>query len=116
MALGMFAGRAGAAFIAADINDIGPGLGNTHCDSAHPAGNRYLHRDPGRRVGGFQFGDNLGQVLNGIDIMVVGGRNKSGAGLAMPGAGHHPGHLAARQVTALPRFGALADLDLQEIS
>ena len=45
-------------------------LGNTRCDRAHTHLSHQFHADPRLRVGIFKIVDQLGQIFDGIDIVV----------------------------------------------
>jgi hypothetical protein len=71
--LAVLAGGAGAAVEAGDVDDVRPGLGHAHGDGAHAAGHGDLHRHARQGVGGLELGDDLGQILDAVDVVVVGG-------------------------------------------
>ena len=61
--------RARAAVKAGDQDDFGAGLGNTGGNRADTGLADQLDVDGRLAVGAFQVIDQLGQVLNGVDIM-----------------------------------------------
>ena len=65
------------------------------------------------RVGALQVVDQLGQVLDGIDVVVRRRRNQRHAGRRVPQPGDLFGHLVAGQLPAFAGLGALGHLDLQ---
>jgi hypothetical protein len=73
MAQGVAAGRAGAAVVARKRDHVGAGLGDADRDRADPAHDRNLHPHPRGRVGGAQLRDDLGKVLDRVQVVVVGG-------------------------------------------
>ena len=107
------AGRcAGAAVKAGNQDDLRACLGNACGDCADPGLADQLDIDSGLAVGALQIVNQLGQILNGIDIVVRRGRDKahtSGgvAGLSDPGV-----DLAAGQLAALAGLRTLGHLDL----
>ena len=60
----MAAGRARRAIVAGEVDDVGPGLGDADRDHAHAWHHRDFDRDAGVGVHGFEFLDQLGEVLN----------------------------------------------------
>ena len=77
-----------------------------------PASLTSFTRDAGLPVGVFQVVDQLGQVLDGVDVVVGrrGDQGDAGGGVAGPG---DPGvDLSAGQVAALAGLGPLGHLDL----
>ena len=103
---------AGAAVIAGDQDDLGAGLGHAGGDGAHAGLAHQLHGDAGVLIGVFQIIDQLGQVLNGVDVMVGRRGDQGHAGGGIPGLCHPGPHLAAGQMAALAGLGALGHLDL----
>ena len=65
-------------------------------------------------VGALQVVDQLGQVFDGIDVVVRRRRDQRHAGRRMPQPGDFLGHLVAGQLAAFARLGALGHLDLQD--
>src|SRR4029077_5556041 len=76
---------------------------------------RNLDRDPQIGVDGLQLVDQLRQVLDRVEVVVVGGRDQVGAGGGITGGGDLLGDLLAGQVTALAGLRPLADLDLGDV-
>ena len=113
---GMFEARqrrgAGAAVVARDEHDVGVRLGHARRDGAHTYGADQLDVDAGVRVGVLQVVDQLGQVLDRIDVVVRRRADQADAGRRVPGLGDVRIHLEARKLAALTGFGALSHLDL----
>ncbi len=61
---------AGAAFGAGDRDHVGIGLGHPDCDRAHTGLADQFHRDQGGRLEGLEVVDELGEVLDGVDVVV----------------------------------------------
>ena len=102
---GTAGGGAGAPVIAGDQYYLGPGLGHAGGDGAHPGSAHQLYRDAGLPVGILQVVDQLGQILDGVDV-VVGRRGYQGdARCGMAGPGHLRRDLLPRQVAALAGLG-----------
>ena len=111
----MLAGRAGATLEAREGDDVGACLGDPEPDRADVGHHRHLDRDPEIGIDRLQLVDQLGQVLDGVQIVIVRGRDQVGAGGRVARVGHLLGDLLRRQVTAFARLCALAYLDLGEV-
>ena len=61
---------AGAPVVAGDEHHVRMGLGHPGGHRADPHLGHQLHVDPGRRVGRLQVVDELGDVLDGVDVVV----------------------------------------------
>ena len=105
----------GAAVMAADEDFVGMTLGHAggHRADAH-LGNQ-LHRDLDAGVGALQVVDQLGQVFDGVDVVVRRRRDERHARRGVPQPGDLFGHLVAGQLAALARLGPLGHLDLQHL-
>ena len=110
---GRFRGRARPAGVAADEDDVAVSLGYAGCDGADPGLGHELDVDAGLGVGVLEVMYELGEVLDGVDIVVRWWRDQlhSGRGVA------HPADvvvdLVARKLAALAGLGPLRHLDLQ---
>src|SRR6185312_2484258 len=111
----VLAGGAGPALEAGEGDDVGAGLGDAEADRADVRHHRDLDRDPDVGVDRLQLVDQLGEVLDRVEVVVVRGRDQVGAGRGVTGGGDLLGDLLAGQVAALPRLRALADLDLGDV-
>ena len=109
---GTFRRRAGAAVIAGDQHAARAGFGNTGGDGAHACLGNQLHGNSGVPVGIFQVKNQLGQILDGIDIMVRRRRNQGHTGGGETGLGNPGVNLTAGQMAAFPRLRALGHFDL----
>ena len=87
---------AGAAVMAADQHHIGVALGHPGGNCADPDFGDKLDTDPGVVVGVLEIVDQLGQILNRIDIVVGRWRDESHAGCGQPDFGNPGVDLAAR--------------------
>ena len=103
---------AGAAVKAGNQNHFGTGLGNAGGNGANTGFADQLDVDGSLAVGAFQVIDQLGQVLNGVDIMVRRGRDQAHAGGGVTGLGNPGVNLAAGQLAALAGLCALCHFDL----
>ncbi len=115
MAQGVLAGGAGAALEAREGDDVGAGLGDPEADRADVRHDGHLDRDAHVRVDRLQLVDQLGEVLDRVEVVVVGGRDQVGAGRGVTRGGDLLGDLLAGQVAALAGLRALADLDLGDV-
>ena len=104
---------AGAAIVAADQDDIRVGLGDASGDSAHADFGDQLHADARVVVGVFQIVDELGQILDGINIVVRRRGNQTHAGGGMTHLGDPRIDFVSGQLAAFAGLGTLGHLDLQ---
>ncbi len=104
---------AGAAVVAADQDEVGVGLGHAGGHDADAGFGDQLHRDARPRVDVLQVVDELGEVLDGVDVVVRRRRDQLHAGDGVAHAGDDLVHLAAGELAALAGLGALGDLDLK---
>ena len=72
-----------------------------------------LDADPGVDVGILQIVDELGEILDGIDVMVRRRGNQTDTRGRVTGLGHPWVHLGAWQLAALTGLGALGHLNLE---
>ena len=105
--------RAGAPFAPAYLDDVGVGLGNACGNGPYPGLCHELDADVGFGVRLFQVMDELGQVFDGVDIVVGRGRDEQHVRRAMPEHGDIGIHLDRREVAAFSGFCSLRYLDLQ---
>ena len=103
---------AGAAVVAGDQHDVGVRLGDTGRDRADTDAADELDVDAGVGVGVLQVVDELGQILDRVDVVVRRRGDQPDAGRRVPGLGDVRIHLVARKLAALTGFGALSHLDL----
>ena len=97
--------------MAGNLDHVGVGLG-------HPGGHRadahfghQLHGHLGARVDLVQIKDQLGQILDRVDVMVGRRRNQGYAGLRSPQHGDVGADLLPGELTALTGFRPLGHLD-----
>jgi hypothetical protein len=81
-------GRAGAAVVPGDQHHVGVRLGHARCDRADPDLGDQLHVDAGRGVGVLEVVDELGEVLDGVDVVVRRRADQAHTGRRVPGLGH----------------------------
>ena len=105
--------RAGAAVVAGDDDVVGLRLGDAGGDRADADLGDQLDTDARALVGVLQVVDQLRQVLDRIDVVVRRRRDQADSRHRVAQAADVLAHLAARQLAALARLGALRHLDLQ---
>ena len=88
------------------------GLGDPGCDRADPGLGDKFHADLRIGVDLFQVEDQLGEILDRIDIVMRRRRYKRYPRRGMAQPGDNLRHLYAGQLSALAGLGALGDLDL----
>ena len=101
-----------AAVVARDEDDVGVGLGDAGGDRADADLGDELHADAGLLVGVLEVVDQLGEVLDGVDVVVGRRRDEADAGGRAAGLGDPRVDLGARQLAALAGLRALGHLDL----
>ncbi len=106
---------AGAAVVPGDQHDVGVRLGDTRRDGADPDLGDELHVHACPRVGVLQVVDQLGEVLDRVDVVVRRRRDQADAGRAVPGLGHPRVDLVAGQLATLAGLRALRHLDLDVV-
>jgi hypothetical protein len=106
---------AGAAVVAGDGDVIGMGLGDAGGDGADADLGDQLHRDARPGVGVLQVVDQLGQVFDGVDVVVRRRRDQADARRGVAHPRDLGVDLVAGQLTALAGLGALGDLDLDVV-
>ena len=109
---GVPGGRAGAAVVAGDEHHLGACLGDAGGNGADACLGYQLHADAGVAVGVLHVVDELGQILDGVDVMVRRRRDQADAGGGVPGLGDPRIYLLAGQMAALAGLGALGHFNL----
>jgi len=104
-----------AAVIAGDGDMVGARLGDAGGDRADADFGHELHRHPAFRVDVLQVEDELGDVLDGIDVMMRRRRDQADARRRVTHLGDHRVDLVAGQLAAFAGLGALGDLDLHHV-
>ena len=77
-----------APVVAADEDDVGLAFGHPGRHRAHAHFGDQLDVDAGLGIGVFQVVDQLGQILNGVDVVVGRGRNEAHTGGRMAHVGN----------------------------
>ena len=106
---------ASPAVVAGNEHDVRVGLGHTGRDGADTDLGHQLDVDASGRVGVLQVVDELGQVLDRVDVVVRWWGDQPDAGGRVPGLRDPGVDLVARELAALAGLGALGDLDLEVV-
>ena len=104
---------AGSAVVTADQDDVRVALGHTRGNRAHPYLRDQLDADAGVVVSVFQVVNQLGQVLDRVNIMVRRWRDQTDAGRRIAHLGDPWIDLPSGQLAPFTRLGPLGHLDLQ---
>ena len=105
----------GAAVVAGDEHHVGVRLGHTRRDRADADLGDQLHVDAGAGVGVLQVVDQLGEILDRVDVVVRRRADQAHARRGVPGLGHPRVDLVAGQLAALAGLGTLGHLDLDVV-
>lgn len=92
------------AIIAADQHDIGVSFGNTRGNRSDADFGHQLDADAGTAVGIFQIVDQLGKILDGVDIMVRRRRDQTDPRSGVTGLGDPGIDLGAGQFPPRPAW------------
>ena len=111
----VLARRAGTSLEAGEGDDVGAGLGDPEPDRADVRHHRDLDRDANVGVDRLQLVDQLGEILDRVEVVVVRGRDQVGSRRRVSRRRDLLGDLLARQVATLAGLRALADLDLGDV-
>ncbi len=99
--------------VARQLDVARAGLDDARGDRPDAARRDELHADPGRRVDRPQVGDELGEVLDRVDVVVRRRADVRHPRLAATKGGDVRRRLPSRQLAALAGLRALGDLDLE---
>jgi hypothetical protein len=89
-----------------------PALATPAATVPTPCFGNQFNRNPGIGIGIFQVINQLGQILNGINIMVSRRRNKTYASGRMPGFGNPWIYLLPRKLASFSRLRTLCHFNL----
>ena len=92
------------------------GLRDAGGHGAHTHLGDQLHVDPADRIGVLEVVDELGQVLDGVDVVVGWRGDQPHARRGVAGTGDPGVHLVARQLATFARLGPLGHLDLEVVA
>ncbi len=101
----------GAAFVAGDEDDVGVGFGDACSDGADACLGDKFDADFGAGVDLFEVVDELGEVFDGVDVVVWRGGDEHDARDAAAEAGDEGGDFVAGELAAFAGFGALGHFD-----
>src|SRR5260370_924834 len=104
-----------AAVVAGDQDDVRVGLGDAGRDGADADFRDELHVDPRLWIGVLQVVDQLGQVLDRVDVVVRRRRDELHAGRREAHLRDPGGHLRTGERAALAGLGPLGHLDLEVV-
>ena len=107
--------RTRTAVLSRDEHHVGMGLGDAGGDGADTDFGDELHVDARTRVGVLQVVDELGDVLDRVDVVMRRWRDEPDARSGVARAGDPRVHLVSRELPALAWLGTLGDLDLQVV-
>ena len=102
--------------IAGDQDDLGAGLGNAGRNRSHALFTHQLYGNPRFVIGIFQVVNELGQIFNGVNVMVRRRGNQAHAGRGMTCFCNPRVHLSARQMAALAGLCSLRHFNLDFLS
>ncbi len=105
----------GPSVLAGNENHVRMGLGNTGRDGPDTHLGHQLHVDASGRVRVLEVVDELGQVLDRIDVVVRRRGDQPDAGGRVPGLCYPRVDLVARELAAFAGLGSLGDLDLEVV-
>ena len=104
--------RAGAAVVPGDQHDVGVGLGHARRDRAHPEAGDQLDVDARGGVRGLRVVDQLGEVLDRVDVVVRRRGDEPDARGRVAGPRDPGVDLLGRELTSLAGLRPLRHLDL----
>ena len=96
-----------------DLDDVGACFCDADCDGANVVDGHQLDAYGDARIDRLEIVDELGEILNRIDVMVRRGTDQIVSGFTVANFGDLASHLFAHQLAAFAWFGALGHLDLQ---
>jgi hypothetical protein len=97
--------------MACNDNVVRIGLRHSSSDRAHTTLGNQFDADGRARIDPLQVEDQLGQIFNGVNVMMRRRADERDPGLRMAQARDQLGDLVARQLAAFAGLGALGDLD-----
>mmetsp|Transcript_4365 Transcript_4365/g.9226 ORF Transcript_4365/g.9226 Transcript_4365/m.9226 type:complete len:439 (-) Transcript_4365:2363-3679(-) len=100
-----------ASIASGDLDDIGISLGDTAGNGSDTDGRDKLDGNSGLFVDGVEVVDELGKILNTVDVMVGRRRDQGDTLLTGTKSGDVLRNLRSRKLTSLTGLGALGDLD-----
>ena len=107
--------RAGAAVVAGDGDEVRIGLGHAAGDGANAGLGHQFHRHQAAWVDLLDVEDELGQILDGVDVVVGRRRDQGHAGHRVTQLGDLGRHLVTGQLAPFAGLGPLSHLDLHHV-
>mmetsp|Transcript_32603 Transcript_32603/g.79532 ORF Transcript_32603/g.79532 Transcript_32603/m.79532 type:complete len:1230 (+) Transcript_32603:1174-4863(+) len=101
------------AVVSRDENVVGLSLCHARSDDTNADLGNELDRDARSRIGALEVIDELGEILDRVDVVMGGGRDEADAWGRVPEAANLNRHLEAGKLPALAGLGALGHLDLK---
>ncbi|CAG1970743.1 unnamed protein product [Fusarium graminearum] len=105
----------GTTIVTRDQDVVGLRLGDTRGDDTDTNLRDKLDRDSRSGAGALQIVDQLLEILDGVNIVVRRGRDKTDTRGRVTGASNGLGHLVTRKLTTLTGLGTLSHLNLKLI-
>src|SRR5215470_130787 len=106
-------GRAGAAVVAANGDDVCTGLSNPGCDDADACAGHELYADASTRIDRAEIMDELREVFDAVNVVMRRRRNQRRAGRGMANARHVWSDFSRGELAAFARLGTLGHLDFK---
>ena len=106
----------GSSIVSANDNHIGMSFGHACGNRPHSSFGNQFDCDPCFRIGIFQVEDQLGQILDRIDIVVWRRGNQGYARCRIAHFSNIPAYFITRQLSSFTRFCSLSDFDLQFVA
>eukprot|EP01137_Pigoraptor_chileana_P031731 Opistho-2@20015 len=107
------AAGAGPAVVARDQNVLRVALSNARSNDAHAGFRHELHRYARRWIGALEVENQLGEILDRVDVVVRRRRNEANTSRRVAGLCNAVADLVSGELTALAGLGTLGHLDLQ---
>src|SRR6266436_2302655 len=105
--------RAGTTVVPADGDDVGTRFGNARGDDADASGGNQFYPDAGARIDGAEVVDQLGEVLDAVNVVVRRRRNQRRAGSGVADARNVLADFLRRQLAAFAGLRALRHFDFK---
>ena len=106
-------GGSGPAVVSGDEDHIGMGFGDSRGNGADSSFGYKFDADLGPGINLFEVVNQLGEILNAVDVVMGRGRNQHDAGGGAAEGGNQGRDLVARELTAFAGLGSLGNLDFQ---
>ena len=94
-------GRPGSAVVSGDLDHVGVSLGDARGDGADPLAAHELDRYSGAGIDALEVEDQLGEVFDGVDVVVGWGGDQRHTGRAVAQGGDLGGDLVTGELSSL---------------